>query len=285
MIALKQFDGSNVTPKDDAILYDFLVGDDGILSGCTVTHLGAGQLRVADGRGIIMGRCFVVEAETMEATLAESGTLPGRLLIRVDIADVDAPIKFVTQAADPLPELVKEDINGSGTVYELPLATYTAEATQITGLTSAIHTVTPVDTANSSTQGLVKLSAATTSTSGVNDGIAATPSAVKAAMDAAKTKAPKATHMTATLLAEGWTGDAAPYTYTLAAAGVTASGAGETDQVITIPHTASDEVYAAFQAANIRDGGQGDGTVILKALGDKPEIDIPILIINQGPSA
>lgn len=139
MIKLLQYDGSDVAPKDDAILYDFLVQDSGILSGCAVTHLGAGQLQIADGRGIIMGRNFVVQAQTIQATLAESGTLSGRLLIQIDIANSEEPISFVTQAQASLPDLVQEDINGSGSIFQLPLAIYTAEVTQISGLTSVAH--------------------------------------------------------------------------------------------------------------------------------------------------
>ena len=139
MITLLQYNGSNVTPQDDAILYNFIVQDSGVLFGCTVTHLGAGQLQVADGRGIIQGRNFVIEAQTVQATLAESGTLPGRLIIQVDVANSEEPISFVTQAQNPLPDLVQEDINGSGSIFQLPLATYTAEVTQISGLTSVAH--------------------------------------------------------------------------------------------------------------------------------------------------
>lgn len=139
MITLLQYNGSNVTPQDDAILYNFIVQDSGVLFGCTVTHLGAGQLQVADGRGIIQGRNFVIEAQTVQATLAESGTLPGRLIIQVDVANSEEPISFVTQAQNPLPDLIQEDINGSGSIFQLPLATYTAEVTQISGLTSVAH--------------------------------------------------------------------------------------------------------------------------------------------------
>ena len=39
MIQLKQFNGSRITPTDDAILYDFFNREQsGLLEGCQVTH-------------------------------------------------------------------------------------------------------------------------------------------------------------------------------------------------------------------------------------------------------
>lgn len=50
-ITLKQFDRAQVTPKDDATLYDFLIGQSGIVKGCTVTHLeGDDAARAGAGR-------------------------------------------------------------------------------------------------------------------------------------------------------------------------------------------------------------------------------------------
>ena len=80
--------------------------------------------------------------------MAASGSLAGRLIIHIDIANVDEPIKFVTQVANSLPELVQEDINRAGTVYEIPLATYTAEVTQISGLVSNLHLISSPAIAN-----------------------------------------------------------------------------------------------------------------------------------------
>lgn len=141
MITLKQLDGALVTPQDDAILYDHMVSDSGLFFGCEVTHLGANQLRVADGRGIIQGRTFVVEAETVLAELATEGTGQGRLLIRVDLRNTEAPVGITTQVADTLPGLVQENINADGSIYELPLAVYDVEATQIGNLENTSHIV------------------------------------------------------------------------------------------------------------------------------------------------
>lgn len=88
---------------------------------------------------------------------------------------------------------------------------------------------------------------------------------------------PKAT-VTATLLASGWTGSEAPFVYTLAIAGVTATSYQELVPAVNIMA----EQLKALQAANITDAGQAAGTMTLKAYGKKPAVDIPIRVIKEG---
>ena len=86
--------------------------------------------------------------------------------------------------------------------------------------------------------------------------------------------------VTATLLAASWTGTSAPYTYTLTVTGVTANSNQELLPALNI----TEEQLTALQAANIQDGGQSADTIILKAFGDKPTIDLPIRVIVRGDS-
>lgn len=86
--------------------------------------------------------------------------------------------------------------------------------------------------------------------------------------------------VTATLLAASWTGDAAPYTYTLAVTGVTANSNQELLPALNITL----EQLTALQAANIQDGGQAANSVTLTAFGDKPTINLPIRVIVRGDS-
>ena len=145
MIDIKQFPGMLVTPKDDAILYDFILNSSGITEGCTVTSLGANQLKILSGRGIIKGRIFAVEEEVILAKLPTTGSQSGRLIIRLDISNTEAPIQFVTQIAAALPALTQEDINRGGTVFELPLTLYDATAIQIANLQSVAPTINMPD--------------------------------------------------------------------------------------------------------------------------------------------
>lgn len=100
---------------------------------------------------------------------------------------------------------------------------------------------------------------------------------VTAAAPGADYSGPKAT-VTATLLASGWTGSEAPFVYTLAIAGVTATSYQELVPAVNI----TAEQLKALQAANITDAGQAAGTMTLKAYGKKPAVDIPIRVIKEG---
>ena len=81
--------------------------------------------------------------------------------------------------------------------------------------------------------------------------------------------------MDATLLASDWTGNSAPYSYTLYVYGVTMFSHQEFCPGLNIT-TAQ---LAALQAANIQDGGQGKNSVTLLAFGTKPTIDLPIRVL------
>lgn len=83
---------------------------------------------------------------------------------------------------------------------------------------------------------------------------------------------------TATLSASSWTGDSAPYTYTLEVTDVTNISNQELLPALNI----TEEQLTALQAANIQDDGQAANSVTLKAFGDKPTIDIPIRVIVRG---
>lgn len=100
---------------------------------------------------------------------------------------------------------------------------------------------------------------------------------VTAAVKGTDYSGPKAT-VTATLLASGWTGSEAPFVYTLAIAGVTATSYQELLPAVNI----TAEQLKALQAANITDGGQAAGSMTLKAYGKVPTLDIPIRVIKEG---
>jgi len=118
--------------------------------------------------------------------------------------------------------------------------------------------------------GHLKLNAATNSTSGVTDGTAATPSAVKEAYDKATS-----TLENDTLLSASWVGSSAPYTYTKSITGITA-----TSPVEILPGAAiSATELEALQGANIVGGTQATNSITLKAFGEKPSVNIPVQFI------
>ena len=129
-----------VTALVDRKWYDFLIGSQiGIIEGCTVTAVSGAQVNIASGWGIIEGCLFTIAADTINVTLSSSGTVNGRLLLQLDTATGTGT--FVSQAQTPLPALVQEDINTSGTQYQLVLAVYNVNTTTVSNLVSATPAV------------------------------------------------------------------------------------------------------------------------------------------------
>ena len=149
-IKLKQFDGSLITPKDDAITYDLIIGQSGIISGCELSFIGANKVVIASGRGIIKGRIFVVEEETISCQMTDAGSMPGRIYIHINLSDLEAPIKILSVAAAELPELEQDaDCNETNGIYEIELATYTASEVAISNLAATYNIVKGMDVLDS----------------------------------------------------------------------------------------------------------------------------------------
>lgn len=92
-----------------------------------------------------------------------------------------------------------------------------------------------------------------------------------AAVDAAEAISAYGTSVDVVLTAAGWTGEAAPYTQTVAVAGLLADSFGE----IGLTQGATDAQRAAARAALLSIQSQTDGAVTLIADGDKPTVDLP----------
>lgn len=86
------------------------------------------------------------------------------------------------------------------------------------------------------------------------------------------------TTLSVTLASASWTGTAAPYTYTISNAAITATSTQELSPATDI----TADQLTALQSANIIDGGQAAGSMTLKAFGEKPSVDIPVRIIVKG---
>lgn len=134
MVTLHTFDGGTVNAINDALLYDFIIGKNGIATGATVTSASALLLHIDSGWGIIKGRIFSIEDETISVTPSTSGTMQGRLILQIDITNTTNPITFVTQVAATLPALQQEDINNAGTIFQLPIATYDVNEVAVSNL-------------------------------------------------------------------------------------------------------------------------------------------------------
>lgn len=131
---LVTFNAQNVTPQDDALLYEKAVNENGIIFGAELTIGGTNKIHIDTGFGIICGRFFEIYDSDLTVTLASSGIQQGRVIARVDLANVDEPFVVLAQTGN-LPPLVQEDdINIYNGVYEILLGTFTVDDLTVSNL-------------------------------------------------------------------------------------------------------------------------------------------------------
>ena len=142
-IVLKTYKGGNVTPQDDAIIYETAVPGSGIFKGCEVTYARGNVLHISQGFGMIRGRFFEVYETEIDVRLADVGeTLDGRVYIHLDLSNTDEPIKILAQAASELPPLDADvNINYNNSSYDLELAIFTVSSAGLSGLAKVFPTL------------------------------------------------------------------------------------------------------------------------------------------------
>ena len=140
-IQLVTYANQTVTPTNDAIIYERAIDQNGIFYGCNVT-VTSNNVNITGGYGIVCGREFVIQSESIAVTLAPSGTLDGRLYVRLDLADADAPIQLLTATGNTLPPLEQDnDVNYTNGTYEMELATFTVGVSALSNCTETYSTI------------------------------------------------------------------------------------------------------------------------------------------------
>ena len=140
-INLVTYANQTVTPTNDAIIYERAIDQNGIFYGCNVT-VTSNTVNITGGYGIVCGREFVINSDSLTVTLAPSGTLDGRLYVRLDLADADAPIQLLTVTGNTLPALVQDDdVNYTNGVYEMELATFTVGVSALSDVVETFETI------------------------------------------------------------------------------------------------------------------------------------------------
>lgn len=140
-INLVTYANQTVTPTNDAIIYERAIDQNGIFYGCNVT-VTSNTVNITGGYGIVCGREFVINSESITVTLAPSGTLQGRLYVRLDLADADAPIQLLTATGNTLPALTQDDdVNYTNGVYEMELATFTVGVSALSDVVETFETI------------------------------------------------------------------------------------------------------------------------------------------------
>lgn len=129
--------GQNVSPSDDASLFEQIFND-GLFEDTTIASLGSNQVSIGAIYGIMQGRDFTAEAQTITVELPSSADSTGYIYVQFDVS-TDEVISFGSALAPFTPTY--EDINGTGTICQMIIAEYEANAVQVTDITPTYETV------------------------------------------------------------------------------------------------------------------------------------------------
>lgn len=143
-IVLKTFKGGNVTPQDDAIIYQTILPGAGIFRGCEVSLARRNALHISQGFGMIKGRFFECYETEVSIQLSDVGkTMDGRLYIHMDLSNTDEPIVFVAETgSELLPLTADANVNYNNTTYDVDIAHFKVTSTEITDIENVMKTIT-----------------------------------------------------------------------------------------------------------------------------------------------
>lgn len=137
------FDEQAATPSDDAIIRRAIL-DDGILTGCEFSYTGS-TLTMTAGQLMICGR-QVKHPSTQNWAVADATTGFARLLLTIDLTRTSSKDTFeqvvdtieYASAVDGFADLVQDDINASGTKYQIVAAVVSLASGGISGIVSQL---------------------------------------------------------------------------------------------------------------------------------------------------
>lgn len=126
------YTGKTRTAQHDGMTYDAAIGQSGIFYGCEITAVG-NALTVGGGFGIIKGRVFQIEEETITVPLASSGTQGKMLVLTLDLSNSETPLALSVQASN-YSLTMDTDANFTLGIYQLKLATFSVTSVEITNI-------------------------------------------------------------------------------------------------------------------------------------------------------
>ena len=137
------FDEQRAAPSDDAIIRRVIL-EDGTLTGCDLSYTGP-TLTMAAGHLMICGR-QVKHPYTQNWSVAEATSGFARLLLTIDLTRTSSKDTFdqvvdtieYASAVDGFADLVQDDINASGTKYQIVAAVVSLASGGISGIVSQL---------------------------------------------------------------------------------------------------------------------------------------------------
>ena len=99
-------------------------------------------------------------------------------------------------------------------------------------------------------------------------------------VDTIPEKADKTIATSATLLSSGWVGDTSPYTQSISVSGITS----DSSQVVEVggAENLTKEQYSAMVSAQLWAKSKQEGSITVEAKGEKPSVDLPVLVVIYG---
>jgi microcystin-dependent protein len=127
---------------NDAIVQELITGPGGIFTGCGITAANGNNLYIGEGYGAIKGRLFKITNTAVSVVLASSGTLKGRLVVKLDLSNTEEPIAIEAHTGSTLYQLTQEDdANYTDGVFEIGIATFDVTTTAITNIVPEYRTL------------------------------------------------------------------------------------------------------------------------------------------------
>lgn len=140
-IALHTVSGGKVEAINDARLYNALTkGVSGIAEGGVCSASGGLVVHLTSGWGALLGRIFTIEAEDITVTPSSSGTVNGRIYIKIDLS-ADEVCTIESEASATLRNLTQQNINNNGTIFEYELCRYKVSEVAVSNLVTNIPVV------------------------------------------------------------------------------------------------------------------------------------------------
>ena len=126
------FSKQSVSSNDDAHIYKVLLsGKKGKTKGCKITH-GTDDIYISEGYFCAANRLIEVSSmETVATPVVSSGTTYCRLVFEIDLTKTNTTSAFnqgyfkILSSTTGYPNIVQEDLEDGGNVYQLPFAKFT----------------------------------------------------------------------------------------------------------------------------------------------------------------
>lgn len=137
------FPQQTFTPAEWGQMFEAIMAD-GILRGCAVTVSGQ-NVYIAPGAMIIKGRLIEIPATVTEATNPTYANGYGQVKVCINttnpsttLLNQQAYVNTVYSSSQTFPALTQDDINGTGTLYEVELAILTYSSGSISASTQKL---------------------------------------------------------------------------------------------------------------------------------------------------